>query len=222
VALLSGRTGRIRSHCVRCAISGPTLVDQLQAHHISWAAYLQGLPRPCSAAARAGAYTEAVDPFMHAARIRDHPSRCDRVLPFHRFRADLAAGRLPTVVFVMPDLHHEMHSGPTRVADAWLRRLVGALRASPVWRTDTRLVVTFDESRGRDVRSCCDRQGRGGRIPTIVAGPQVPRGRDPVPYTHYSLLRSIEAAYGLPLLGHAGDPATATIPAVAGPPRGTQ
>jgi hypothetical protein len=168
----------------------------------------------------AGAYTEAVDPFMHAARIRDHPWRCDRVLPFRRFPTDLAAGRLPTVVFVIPDLHHEMHSGPVRVADAWLRRLVGELRASPVWRQDTRLVVTFDESRDRDVRSCCQRLGRGGRIPTIVAGPRVPRGRDPVPYTHYSLLRSIEAAYGLGFLDHAGDPTTATIPALAHPARG--
>ena len=214
-ALLSGRTP-IRSDCRACTFAGPTLVDQLEARHISWAAYFQGLPQPCSMVAGAGAYTEAVDPFMHAARIRDHPSRCDRVLPFGRFGADLAGGRLPTVAFVMPDLHHEMHSGPARVADAWLRRLVGELRASPLWRQDTRLVVTFDESRGRDVRSCCHRLGRGGRIPTIVAGPRVPRGRDPVPYTHYSLLRSIEAAYGLPFLGHAGDPATATIPAVAG------
>jgi hypothetical protein len=115
--------------------------------------------------AGAGAYTEAVDPFMHAARIRDYPSRCDRVLPLSRFPVDLAAGRLPTVVFVMPDLRHEMHSGPTRVADAWLRRLVGDLRASPVWRQHTRLVVTFDESSRHDVRSCCDRQGRAAASP---------------------------------------------------------
>ena len=35
VALLSGRTGRIRSDCQHCTISGPTLVDQLEARHIS-------------------------------------------------------------------------------------------------------------------------------------------------------------------------------------------
>jgi phosphatidylinositol-3-phosphatase len=217
VALLSGRTGRIRSDCVHCTVSGPTLIDQLEARRISWAAYLQGLPRPCSAVARSGAYTEAVDPFMHAARVRDHPSRCDRVLPFQRFHADLAAGRLPTVVFLMPDLRHEMHSGSKRAADAWLRRLVGDLRASPVWRQDTRLVVTFDESNRHDMRSCCDGLGAGGRVATIVAGPRIPKGHDPTPYTHYSLLRSTEAALGLPFLGHAGGPAARTIPAVADP-----
>jgi phosphatidylinositol-3-phosphatase len=216
VALLSGRTP-IRNDCRACTFAGPTLVDQLQARHLSWAAYLQGLPRPCSTVTRRGAYTDAVDPFMHAARIRDHPARCDRVLPFSRFQTDLAAGRLPTVVFVMPDLRHEMHSGPVRVADAWLQRLVGELQTNPVWRQDTRLVVTFDEGTRHDVRSCCDGLGRGGRIPTIVTGPRVPWGRDATPYTHYSLLRSIEAAFGLPFLGHAGDPATASIPAIADP-----
>jgi phosphatidylinositol-3-phosphatase len=216
VALLSGRTP-IGNDCRACTFAGPTLVDQLEARHLSWAAYLQGLPRPCSTVTRRGAYTEAVDPFMHAARVRDHPARCDRVLPFRRFRADLAGGRLPTVVFAMPDLRHEMHSGPVRVADAWLQRLVGELQANPVWRQDTRLVVTFDEGTRHDVRSCCDGLGHGGRVPTIVTGPRVPEGRDATPYTHYSLLRSIEAAYGLPFLGHAGDPATATIPAIADP-----
>lgn len=44
-------------------------------------------------------------------------------------------------------------------------------------------------------------------------GPRVAAGRDATPYTHYSLLRSIEAAFGLPSLGHAGG--TATIPEVA-------
>jgi phosphatidylinositol-3-phosphatase len=216
VALLSGREP-IRSDCRSCTFAGPTLVDQLEARHISWAAYFQGLPGPCSVVPHAGTYTEAVDPFMHAADIRHHPTRCDRVLPFRRFRADLAAGHLPTVVFVMPDLRHEMHSGPVRVADAWLRRLVVELRTSPVWRQDTRLVVTFDESDRTDVRSCCGGLGRGGRVATIVAGRRVPAGRDPTPYTHYSLLRSIEAAFGLPFLGHAGGPAARTIPAVADP-----
>jgi phospholipase C len=217
VALLSGRTGHIRSDCVNCTTSGPTLVDQLEVRHISWAAYLEGLPRPCSTVPSSGAYTEAVDPFMHAARVRDNPARCDRVLPFGRFHATLAGGRLPTVTFLVPDLRDDMHSGPVRVADAWLHRLVDELEANPIWRQDTRLVVTFDESIRHDVRSCCDGLGRGGRIPTIVAAPHIPRGHDPTPYTHYSLLRSIEAAFGLPFLWHAGDPATATIPAVTGP-----
>jgi hypothetical protein len=217
VALLSGQTS-LHSDCRACTVAGATLVDQLEADHLSWAAYLEGLPHRCSTVAcQGGAYSEAVDRFMHAAGIREDPSRCDRVLPFRRFHADLAAGRLPRVVLVMPDLDHDMHPRPVRVADRWLQRLLQELRASLVWRTDTRLVVTFDESTRRDVRSCCGGLGRGSRIPTIVAGPQIPQGRDATASTHYSLLRLIEAGCGLALLGHAGDPATATIPALADP-----
>jgi phosphatidylinositol-3-phosphatase len=215
VAILGGGTGRIRSDCRDCTIAGPTLVDQLEARGISWGAYLEGLPGPCSKVARRGAYTEAVDPFMHAARVRDVPARCDRVLPFRRFHAALAGGRLPTVAFVVPDLRDDMHSGPVPVADRWLRRLFGELAASPLWRQDTRVVVTFDEGDRHDPRVCCGGLGRGGLVPTIVAGPRVRPERDQTPYTHYSLLRSIEAAFGLPFLGHAGDPDTAAIPAVA-------
>jgi phosphatidylinositol-3-phosphatase len=219
LALLAGSTDRVSSDCGDCTVPSTTLVDQLETHHVAWAAYLEGLPRPCSTVVRQGAYTEAVDPFMHAARVRDVPARCDRVLPFGRFHADLAGGRLPTVAFVMPNLRDDMHSGPVAVADAWLKRLVEQLAASPLWAQDTRVVVTFDESRFSDTRSCCNVLARGGLVPTLVAGPGIRPGRDPTPYSHYSLLRSIEASFGLPFLGHAGDPGTATIPAVADPPR---
>jgi len=48
---------------------------------------------------------------------------------------------------------------------------------------------------------------------------EVPAGvRDATPYSHYALLRSIEARFGLAPLGHAGDPVTATIPAIAAGP----
>jgi phosphatidylinositol-3-phosphatase len=219
LAILTGGTDQVRSDCRSCVVSEPTLVDQLESRHVSWTAYLEGLPRPCSTVAGHGAYTEAVDPFMHAARVRDIPARCEWVVPFGRLHADLAAGRLPTVAFVAPNLRDDMHSGPAAAADAWLRRLVGELAASPVWRQDTRVVVTFDESRFSDTRSCCDGLARGGLIPTIVAGPRIPPSRDSTPYSHYSLLRSVEAAFGLPFLGHAADPGTATIPAVADQPR---
>ena len=38
--------------------------------------------------------------------------------------------------------------------------------------------------------------------------------RDDTTYSHDALLRSIETLFKLPLLGHAGDPSTATIPAL--------
>lgn len=60
------------------------------------------------------------------------------------------------------------------------------------------MVITFDEGGGGD------RAGGGGRVATIVAVPDGPRGVVSLrPYTHYSLLRTLEDGFGLPPLREA-------------------
>jgi hypothetical protein len=53
----------------------------------------------------------------------------------------------------------------------------------------------------------------GGRIPTIVITNHGPRSlADPTPYSHYSLLRTMEEAFGLDgRLGHAADTANGVV-----------
>ena len=218
IALLGGDTHGLRTDCVACHVDAPNLVDQLEGAHISWKAYMQGLPRPCSDAAGAGAYAKKHDPFMYFDSIRYSPARCAKVVPFEQFLLDLAQGRLPRFAFITPDLEHDMHDGPVAAADAWVGLVHQRLASSPAWRQDTRLVVTFDEGGGRGAgAACCHGLARGGRVATIIAGPRVEPGRDPATYTHYSLLASIESLFGLPRLGHAADPATAAIRALAAP-----
>jgi phosphatidylinositol-3-phosphatase len=223
IAMVSGGTQGITSDCGGCNVDAPNLVDQLEAAGISWKAYMEGLPAPCSDAHQAGAYAKKHDPFMYFASVRGDPGRCAKVVPFDRLDADLVAGRLPRLVFITPSLDHDMHGAgeggddPALVAsaDRWLERLYGKLAGSPAWREDTRLVVTWDEGHGGGgPTGCCGGLATGGRVATIVAGPGVRPARDGATYSHYALLRSIETLFHLPLLGHAGDPATATIPAL--------
>ncbi|HKP98959.1 MAG TPA: alkaline phosphatase family protein [Actinomycetes bacterium] len=212
VALVAGSPLGIRNDCRLCHRTGRTLVDQLERAHIPWRAYYQGLPVPCSSAVKAGAYANKTNPFAHLDDVRASPARCQRVVPLDRLRPDLRRGRLPRFAVIVPDLQHDMHSGPVPRADAFLRRLYRELAASPSWRPGTVLVVTFDEG-----TTSQGMRGRGGgRVATIVAGPGVPRRHDPTPYTHYALLRSIEHRFGLPPLRRAADRATRTIPAIAG------
>jgi phosphatidylinositol-3-phosphatase len=228
IAMVSGGTQGITSDCGDCNVDTPNLADQLERAGISWKAYQQGLPAPCSDAHVAGDYAKKHDPFMYFHSVRADPARCAKVVPFDRLDADLAAGHLPRFVFVTPDLAHDMHgtgegagkASLVRAADDWLRTLYGRLAASTAWREDTRLVVTWDEGGGGGGGgrgACCGGLGAGGHIATVVAGPRVRPGRDATTYDHYALLRSVEAAFGLPFLGHAADPTSATIPAVAGP-----
>ena len=76
-------------------------------------------------------------------------------------------------------------------------------------------MVTWDEGDGTGgPTGCCGGLANGGNVATIITGPAVRPARDDTTYSHYSLLRSIETLFHLRLLGHAGDPATATIPAL--------
>jgi len=67
------------------------------------------------------------------------------------------------------------------------------------------LVMTFDEGQG--THSCCGLPPlAGGRVATVFYSPLVKNGfEDSTPYTHYSLLKTISEAWGLPYLGHAVD-----------------
>jgi hypothetical protein len=226
IAMVSGGTQGITSDCGDCNVDAPNLADQLEAAGISWKAYMEDLPAPCSDAHTAGAYAKKHNPFMYFASVRDNPGRCAKVVPYGQFDADLAAGRLPRLVFVTPNLDHDMHGAGgrgddaalTAAADRWLEGLYGKLAGSSAWREDTRLVVTWDEGHGTGAgggTGCCGGLATGGNVATIVAGPRVKPGRDDTTYSHYALLRSIEALFHLPFLGHAGDSGTAIIPALS-------
>jgi hypothetical protein len=215
IALVAGDPLGIHSDCRTCHRRGQTLVDQLQAAGIPWKAYYQGLPAPCSAAARAGAYVQKVNPFLHLDSVRSTPRRCRRVVPLTQLGADLERGRLPRFAMITPDLRHDMHSGSIHQADTFLHRLYQRLLARSSRRSGMVLIVTFDE--GRSDHGLHRRRG-GGYVATIVVGPGVPAGaRDPTPYDHYALLRSLERRFELRPLRRAGDRGTRTIPAIAGP-----
>ena len=222
IAMVSGDTQGITSDCGGCNVDAPNLVDQFEAAGISWKAYMEGLPAPCSDAHTAGAYAKKHDPFMYFDSVRGDPGRCAKVVPLDRLDTDLAAGRLPRLVFVTPNLDHDMHGAGAgaddatliATADRWLEGFYGKLAGSSAWRDGTRLVVTWDEGAGGEKIGCCGGLATGGRVATIVTGPGVGPARDDATYSHYALLRSIETLFHLPLLGHAGDRSTATIAAL--------
>jgi len=222
LALLGGDTLGITDDCPTCTLDASNLVDQLEAAGVSWRAYLQGLPAPCSNVPTASSYARKHNPFMYFDSVRTSPARCAKVVPSSGLDADIAAGKLPRFVYIAPDLLHDMHGTGQQgdpqlvsVADGWLHDLYDRLRASPAWQEDTRLVVTFDEGGSGDDAGCCGGTVHGGHVATIVAGPRIRAGTDSRAYSHYSLLRSTETLYGLPHLRHAADPATADIPVIA-------
>ena len=176
--------------------------------------------------------------FMNFADVQSDPARAERVVGFDQLKRDLDADRLPAFALVVPNQCNDMHGlhGAGVPADcdganlaALIRRgdaangaLVRQIMASRAWRdrADMAIVVTFDEGSGRTREGCCGvtpgapSNFGGGHIPTLVITNHGPRGvRDDTPYSHYSLLRTIEDAFGIgEHLRHADDTAEGVQP----------
>lgn len=199
LALTGGSTFGIDSDCTDCTVSARNLVDQMEAAHLSWRAYLEDQPRPCYRGANAGGYAKKHNPFLYFDDIANNPARCNRLVPYGRLAADLGAGALPTFAWVSPNLCDDTHDCALRVGDDFLAHLVPALvrELGP----HGLLILTWDE--GTSQAGCCG-EPAGGHIATVLAGPDVrPGSRDDRPADTYSLLRTIDAALGLPPLGRA-------------------
>lgn len=216
IALTSGSTGGLHSDCTGCSVSSFNVVDQLESAHISWKAYMEGLPRPCFAGAGAGGYAKKHDPFAYYRDVVSSPARCDRIVGFGALNADLRAGTLPTYAWVSPNLCDDGHDCGVTGGDRFMARslpsLIRALGPHGF------LIVTWDE--GSSDRGCCG-DAAGGRIATIVVGPDVRHGaRLAEPVDHYGVLATIERALGLPAIGAAANDRNGSLDALfEHPPR---
>jgi phosphatidylinositol-3-phosphatase len=217
LALTSGSTQGISSDCTDCRVSARNIVDQLEAAGISWRAYLEDMPVPCFKGAGAGGYAKKHNPFAYYTDVSSSPERCRKLVGFAQLAADLRSGRLPSYVWLSPNLCDDGHDCGVSAGDRFLARTVPALlrELGP----HGFLVLTWDE--GGSPRGCC-KLASGGHVATILAGPDVIRGaREQQPIDHYGVMASIEEALGLPLLANAGEPQSGRLtPLFARPPRG--
>jgi phosphatidylinositol-3-phosphatase len=215
LALTSGSTHGVSSDCTSCIVGGENIVDQLERAGVSWRAYMEGLPHPCFMQSQAGGYAKKHDPFAYYRNIIDSPPRCRHIVGFEALAADLRDGRLPTYAWITPNLCDDGHDCGVAAGDRFLARTVPALLAELGPRGF--LVLTWDE--GTTDKGCCG-VATGGRIPTILAGPDVrPGARDIEPVDTYGVLATIEQALGMPPLGAAADPHNGSLdPLFKSPP----
>lgn len=211
LALTSGATWGINSDCVECFVNVPNLAEQLGAAHVSFGAFMQGIPSQCFLSDYGGKdYASKHDPFRYYRDVRTRRALCNAIRPASQLSPLLTgpARSVPRFVWVTPDLCNDGHDCAPATAARWLDGFVAALTKSAAWRDNGVLFVTWDESEGSDatveppnrVAACCG----GGQVATFVIAPKIRPGlRVSVIYSHYSLLATIEDAFGLPLLQNA-------------------
>jgi hypothetical protein len=140
--------------------------------------------------------------------------------------ADLSTGRVPAYSYIVPNQCHDQHgrsnAGPdceydpndngTQTGlnpalifdgDAALEQIVSAIHHSPAWRDGQNAIVTVWDENDYSVAPTTN------KVLLIV---DTNYGRSGVQssnfYSHFSLLKSIEARFGLPCLNHACDSTT--------------
>lgn len=223
VAIVGGATFGIADDAPFSAaghtIDAPNLATQLQDAGLSWKGYYESLPAPGSLAVRSGLYASKHSGFLNFRSAQQDPKRGEHLVDFLQLGKDLRSGSIPNFAFIVPNLCNDMHGaigntpfdcwttpGLIRRGDREIKTLVGEIMASTAWasQSNAAIIITFDEDDGGGTQGCCGTDPHdpsnagGGHVPTIVITNHGPRRVvDPTPYSHYSLLRTIEDAFGI-------------------------
>jgi acid phosphatase len=205
--------------------SAPTIGDRLNAKHIewswyagAWAAALKDGRQP-AAAPRHVIYASETpagspdfqphhQPFNYYAQFDPATHSWQRALHLKDYGtlvADIAAGRLPPVVFYKPQGNLNQHPGYAAIADgdAHIAELVAKLRAGPQW-SKMVIVITYDEYGGawdHVAPPRGDLLGPGTRVPALIISPFAKKGVvDHTPYDTGSILRLMIRRFDLAVL----------------------
>jgi phosphatidylinositol-3-phosphatase len=256
IAATSGQTWNSNSDDTAQAplFNHENLVDQFEAAHVSWKAYMENLPFPGDTVDETpnGLYVRKHDPFLMYPDVYNDPARAGKVVPLKQLGNDLASGHVPQFTWITPNICNDMHGGaaacpfPSSPSDPnqaklyqdgnnFLRKWVGLITHSSAWTDHSAIFITWDEGGFSDsppfgplsikpgpdspilpatpadptTGGGGDLAGGtvygGGHVPMIVVARGVGHHVDGVFSDHYSLLRTIEENWCLPLLGNAGD-----------------
>ena len=203
LALTAGSTFGIASDCTGCYVNATNIADQVESSGRSWKAYMESMPSSCFVG-DAYPYMQKHNPFIYYNDIRTNATRCaGHVVPATQLSADLASGTVPNFAWITPNMCNDMHDCSIASGDAWLARVVPGILASSAFADGGVLFITWDE--GSSAAGCCS-NAAGGQVATLVISPNGVSGlRSTVNETHYSLLRTVEDAWGLSALGQAGN-----------------
>lgn len=209
--------------------NGQTLVDQLEAHHLSWKAYMQSMPSAGYTGGSTALYAQKHNPFVYFSDIHNNPAHLERIVPLTQFNQDITSRNVPNFVWITPDVCNDMHGvssasaqalgiadcatydGIIALGDKFISTLVPQIMGSSAWKQGSAIVIVWDEGNGADSSGCCKSPTGGngtmlggGNTPIIVITSHGPHHivLSNNPYNHYSLLATIENIWGLGCLAN--------------------
>jgi acid phosphatase len=199
LAMAAGSTFGVTANCTvrSCPQSGPTVFDQAIAAGRTAKVYAEDMTSNClTSGAGAGLYAvrHTAWPYFTDATSR---ANCNaNQVPSGtylagNFKNDVAAGTLPAIGWLIPNLCNDAHNAGCSLAraDSWLQRMLSAVFAGPDWQSGTlAIVVTADEA---------DSSTSDNAVLTVVIHPDLNGSVVTTPLNHYSLTKLQEQVAGV-------------------------
>jgi len=185
IALFSGATQGVTSDACPKSFTVGNLGAQLIGAGLSFTGYSESMPSDGYTGCSSGTYMRKHNSWVDFSTV---PAASNRT--YASFPTDYST--LPTVAFVTPNMCNDMHDCSIGTGDTWLQ---SHLDGYAQWAKthNSLLIVTFDEDNSLSLN----------HIHTSFIGQYVTPGTYPEKITHYTVLRTIESAYGLSALGGA-------------------
>lgn len=190
LALIGGDTFKASDDNI--TVHAKHLGNLLTAVGKDWRAYAEGYPGHCFLGAKRDAYYRKHLPFLSFNNVSSNPKECAKVLSSATFKEEIKNNNLTEFTFYTPDINNDGHDTNIAYADQYFAQHFGDILSDPKILADTLFIITFDED---------DYKGSNG-VYTVFLGAGVKAGSETATrYDHYSVLKTIEAIFGLKSLG---------------------
>jgi hypothetical protein len=203
-----------------------TLADQFGPARFTWHAYLEGMadpegkpancvhPEPDATEAPApGGYSATANPFVYFHSLLDLGDCATNDVPLSELPKDLKkADDTANFNYIAPDQCNAGFRGQCpegtadgpAAADAWLEATTKEILASPAYKKDGLLIVSFGALDPAAQEAAAAEGADPLKVGALLASPLLtPNGTDAAAYTPYSLLRSTDELFGLEPLAEA-------------------
>ncbi|GAA3297738.1 acid phosphatase [Dactylosporangium vinaceum] len=181
IALFSGSTQGVTSDDCPKNFTGTNLHSQLAGAGLTFKGYSESMPANGYTGCSSGTYQRKHNSWVDFSSV---PAASN--LTYASFPSPANYASLPTVAFVTPNMCSDMHDCTVATGDTWLQTNLDAY-AQWAKTHNSLLIVTFDE----------DNRLALNQIFTVFVGAHVQAGSYSEKINHYTVLRTIEGAYGL-------------------------
>jgi phosphatidylinositol-3-phosphatase len=197
--LVAGQDVTTNNNTTQC-FNVDNVVRHLLFNGLTWKSYQEDLPYAGFTGLSWAYYVRRHNPLIDFTDVCA-PSQKLNSVPYKQLATDMANNATPNYVYITPNLMHDGHDGTRAQADTWLANHVPAILARPEFQAggDGLLFIVWDEGTLYIDNRCSASvaTGCGGRVATLVIGPNVKRNfKSQTLYHHQNLLRTVCDAMG--------------------------